>query len=103
MTLFSSLSLKMVPDRLGGMELTEPNGELLIVLRELYPQLSEDEQVEARERFEQYLKIVGEIYQRLQDSPELRERYEHLKREYRLLTGLDEPNESGSFSAPKSG
>lgn len=85
------------------MEIAEPNGELLIVLRELYPQLSEDELAEARERFEQYLKIVGEIYQQLQESPEQRERYEHLKREYRLLTGLDEPAESGSFSAPKSG
>lgn len=83
------------------MEPEESQGELLVALRELYPQLSEVELVEAQNNLEEHMKIVDAIFRRLQNSPEAQERYEKLKRDHQRLFGLDEPNRSGSLNAPK--
>lgn len=85
------------------MELVEANNELINVLRELYPQLSDSELCEAERTLTEQMKITARIYERLQNNPELQERYSRLKEEYRSRIGLDGIDKSISLNAPRNG
>lgn len=75
-----------------------PDKESLDMLRELYPELTEGQLVEAYENLERYLRVAIEIGDMIRESPELQRKYEQVKEDYRLLTEQSEP---GSLNAAK--
>lgn len=62
------------------------NETKLALLRELYPQLTEAELLEAKEQIDQYLKVVKNIMESLRNDPKLQAKYEELKAQYKALT-----------------
>lgn len=83
------------------MEKEKVGGELPALLRDCYPELSSAELSEAQANFEEHVRIIDAIFQRLQNDPEMQEKFEKLRQEYRQLTSLDELRESGNLSALK--
>lgn len=56
-------------------------------MKKLYPELTEEEQVEAAESLSQYFRIVGKIYDRLEDEGKLEDlklRIEYEKRNRKI-------------------
>jgi hypothetical protein len=60
------------------------------MLREFYPELTEYELIETERQLRQYFEIAKDLSERLQADFELRQKYEQLKKEYELLTGIKE-------------
>lgn len=69
--------------------MTESEDRTLALVREYYPELTEDEIIETRDHLRRYFQIARDIFERLQTDPELCRKYERLKEEYRLLTDAE--------------
>lgn len=86
---FGPLSLSFCIASLHCMK--ESDDYTFALVRKHYPGLTEDEAIETREHLRQYFQIARAIFERLQRDPDLRRKYEDLKREYRLLTATADP------------
>ena len=71
------------------MRMRDSEDRALALVREHYPELTEDEIIQTRDHLRRYFQIARDIFERLQTDPELRQKYELLKEEYRLLTDAE--------------
>ena len=69
--------------------MTESEDRALALVREHYPELTDDEVIETRDHLRRYFQIARDIFERLHTDPELRQKYERLKEEFHLLTNAE--------------